>query len=139
MTIDLDLLEARAKAATPGPWKNVDTPAMSVCDEIHDANGTRIAMALTTRHPRDGEQFIDFDQAEANAAYIAAVSPAVVLGLIAELRKLRAELEYLGELHTEATVALRNKEIDIMLADNVSNLLAGSQWAGPIPKPEEKK
>lgn len=94
--IDLDSLEALAKAATPGPWKNVDTPAMSVCDEIHDANGTRIAMALTTRHPRDGEQFIDFDQAEANAAFIAAANPATVLELIATVRQAQAERDWLA-------------------------------------------
>lgn len=79
MTIDLDTLEFRAVVATPGPWKTVDARAMSIYDEIRGADGERIATTYSTRNP--------FDQAEANAAYIAAANPAVVLELIATLRQ----------------------------------------------------
>lgn len=79
MTIDLDTLEFRAVVATPGPWKTVDARAMSIYDEIRGADGERIATTYSTRNP--------FDQAEANAAFIAAANPTVVLELIAELRR----------------------------------------------------
>lgn len=77
--LDLDTLEFRAVVATPGPWKTVDAHAMSIYDEIRGANGERIATTYSTRNP--------FDLAEANAAFIAAANPAVVLGLITELRR----------------------------------------------------
>jgi len=72
MTNDLDKLEGLAKAATKGPWKVVeDTIVISetsllahVCDEYGWAD----------------------ENHEANAVYIAAANPAVILALIAELR-----------------------------------------------------
>lgn len=73
---DLEQLENRARAATPGPWRHpgralvVSTIAKSepiVCDCISQ----------------------EFAQAPKDADYIAAVNPAVVLELIAELRSAR--------------------------------------------------
>lgn len=77
---------------------------------------------------------IDLDQLEAAAkrmeevelpnnlsaieTYMTLTEPDTVLELIAEIRKLRAELEYVRELHAEVSAALRNKELDAMLADN---------------------
>lgn len=77
MTIDLDTLEAFAKAATPGPWDTKEGPDFS---EIL-ANSKNIALV--------GSQHKD-------AAFIAAANPAVVLELIAELRKGRAERYWLA-------------------------------------------
>lgn len=68
----LDSLEFRAKAATPGPWNIVRDP---------DGYTHYIGPSLVT-------------QVRDDAAYIAAVNPAVVLELIAELRKARAERDW---------------------------------------------
>ena len=72
----LNELEATAKAATPGPWETKAGPDFS---EIL-ANSKNIALV--------GSQHKD-------AAYIAAVSPDVVLELIAELRRTRLERDWL--------------------------------------------
>lgn len=73
----LDALEAAAKAATPGPW---DWNGLSV-----DADGFDLCSCTDWRSPinRNGT---------ANAAYIAAANPIVVLELIAELRKAKAHI-----------------------------------------------
>jgi len=74
MTIDIDTLEVAAKAATPGPWNIVRDP---------DGYTHYIGPSLVT-------------QVRDDAAYIAAVSPDAVLELIAELRKARAERDWLA-------------------------------------------
>lgn len=98
MNIDLNELEALAKTATPGPWRYDNRRK-----EIWSSDTPIIEAGYYARR---------------NVDYIVAANPTVVLELIAELRKLRAELEYVRELHAEVSAALRNKELDAMLADN---------------------
>ena len=139
MTTNLDYLESLAKAATPGPWRTSrkygehdDIVRTEWSTQSKKARDVLIGGACAFGRDHRGHiRIIEAigPQWEANAAYIAAVSPDVVLELIAEIRKLRAELEYLGELHTEATVALRNKEIDTMLADNELSWLEAAREA----------
>ena len=70
--IDLDAIEALAKAATGCRWsKGYKSVYADTGDEVASCTTDRI---ITNR------------QAEANAAFIAAANPAVVLELIAELR-----------------------------------------------------
>lgn len=106
MSIDLDTLEATAKVATPGPWN--PSPGRALVVSQVDISEPVICNCLS-------EQFA---QAPKDAAFIAAANPTVVLELIAEIRKLRTELEYVSNLHAEVSTALRSREIDIMLADN---------------------
>ena len=77
--IGLDFLEAAAKAATPGPWGHYGhRPHINVPDEVRAEDGT----VIVTVHN------------DCDAAYIAAANPAVVLELIAELRKAQAERDW---------------------------------------------
>lgn len=81
MNIDLDRLEAAAKAATPGPWN--PSPGRALVVSQKDISEPVICNCLS-------EQFA---QAPKDAAFISAVNPAVVLELIAELRAKNRLLE----------------------------------------------
>lgn len=83
--IELDVLEALAKEATPGPW---------VSEEAFGGKHDKWAFIVK----REGtEVSFDFgiaemvgeERHEENAAYIAAVNPVVILSLIAEARRHR--------------------------------------------------
>lgn len=80
--LDLDAIEAVADAATPGPW-TVD----SSIPYGHRVGSSDEAdwVAWTGEHGETGS--------EADAAFIAAVNPVVALALVAEVRRLRVELE----------------------------------------------
>ena len=83
--VELSALEAKAKAATPGPWETKEGPDFS---EIL-ANSKNIALV--------GSQHKD-------AAYIATANPAVVLELIKDLRQARKERDWLAEKLESNTV-----------------------------------
>lgn len=83
MELDLDKLEATARAAAPGPWDWAD-------DDRYQAASQRIFVLhgkwqLDIASVREWEQNDD-----ANARHIAACDPTTVLALIAEIRRLRA-------------------------------------------------
>ena len=65
---ELDALEAKAKAATSGPWWELDTEKDTTVD----------------------------NQIVKDSIYIAAANPAVILELIAELRQVRRERDWLA-------------------------------------------
>jgi hypothetical protein len=73
--LDLDSLEAKAKAATPGPWRYGYEPGF--CGELIDPTGEMIASFADEPAARDAE-------------FIAAANPAAILALIRELREARA-------------------------------------------------
>lgn len=87
---ELDALEAKAKAATPGPWE-YDVEQR----EYHGvwADGCYIVPSL----------HIDAD----NCKYIAAVNPTVVLELIAELRQARKERDWLAKFFQNTHISHR--------------------------------
>lgn len=99
MTLDLDALEATAKAATPGPWR---------WDEDFGENGdTGLALTNDARAEVVGAynwhccSFRDDPTVEDNdAEHIAAFDPPTVLELIAKLREAREVLAGAG--HTAA-------------------------------------
>lgn len=80
--VDIDELERLALAATPGPWWQNPDAGNQVC--LGDVNGIDICFVAG---PGD-------DWSEANQAFIAAANPAVILGLVAEVRRLRAAKEW---------------------------------------------
>lgn len=82
MTTNLDHLESLARAATPGPWEAA-YDGLVLEYEVRDYHDNLCAK-------------VDFGNVEANAAYIAAANPQIVLELIAELRQTRAEREWLA-------------------------------------------
>lgn len=83
-------LERLAKAATPGPWTKEQGQVDGIW-QTHffvksptDASYAPVAKCQSAT--------MRTDQAEANAAYIAALSPSVVLALISRLREAEGKL-----------------------------------------------
>jgi hypothetical protein len=76
MTLDLSALERLAKAATPGPWRNGADPCHFDSPEV-----------------TDDKTFSYYVKTDADAAFIAALSPSTALALIAHIRKLEAVAE----------------------------------------------
>ena len=87
--IDLDILEALARAATPGPWEPYESSR--ACEYISQ---------VWCQAESDNERVVCYmNEAQrelANTAHIAAANPAAVLELCAELRKARALAIALG-------------------------------------------
>lgn len=116
MKLDLDALQALAKAATAGPWeydteKNEgDYGAGPDCSSgfdsyvIHDGKGQTLfdslnSNAAVVQEDYDEDHFRAWDEvAERNAKFIAAASPQTVLALIDRLRKAEAEASRLNTL-----------------------------------------
>lgn len=96
--LDLDKLEALAKAATPGPWKrHADLPTDVI---VAPSAPSAPSVAVIDHGPSD------LAQIEANGRFIAAANPATVLALIAQARATgtqgASELARLLELAAEA-------------------------------------
>lgn len=92
MTIDLDALEARAKAATSGPWEDLSEHPDHLRGTINKG-AKHIAGCSWFETPKE-EQCVTVKEALANAAFIAAANPAVVLELITNVRKAMAAQEH---------------------------------------------
>lgn len=69
---EIDALEAKAYAATTGPWRVLKENGWVVTDNV----------------------FIETDALPRNAEYIAAANPAVILEMVREIRRLRKEKEH---------------------------------------------
>jgi Ead/Ea22-like protein len=97
-SIDLDKLEALAKAATPGEW--VAMPAISErwsgegnrTTQRVDAGYIKLLVCNSWELPRGAEQSECQIKGFANAAFIAAANPPTVLALIERIRELEAEI-----------------------------------------------
>lgn len=85
--IDLDALEAAARAATPGPWLTA---------EDWPGNGRRYIVESKQRSVASTRTW-DNDNTDADAAYIAAANPAIVLTIIARLRAAEGALMAIHE------------------------------------------
>jgi len=97
MKIDLDALEAVARAATPGPWEA--EPYRYTADDDR----------VRVTSPSDGHLFNLAEGVEpVNASHIAAFDPPTVLALIAKLREAEAAIEKEDDLvarhHLDTTV-----------------------------------
>lgn len=99
MTLDLDQLEALAKAATPGPYEvQTHYGEERLVDEMTDhtfscvrQEGGSFEDDIAHFHSEDCPGIDD----EANARYFAALDPESILALIAEVRALRKDRERL--------------------------------------------
>jgi hypothetical protein len=85
-------LRQKAEAATPGPWKVIETPRPDYSEDLRivpcDAYGNSRGDGPI------GDVFGGYKRPVAeNAAHIAAASPAVVLALVAEVERLRDRLD----------------------------------------------
>ena len=82
--INLKYLETLAKAATPGEWMGIGTDVYSDVD-AHVAYCPTVCSSAK-------ECCITKEQAERNAAFVAAMNPVAVLELVTELLKTQDEL-----------------------------------------------
>jgi hypothetical protein len=92
-------LEKLAREATPGPWSSDRADYKGAPSEVAAHDGS------------DWELFIaDCRTGEANAAYIAAASPDVVLRLLSELKRLRSQVEEMRGVLEQAAGQFRHYE-----------------------------
>jgi hypothetical protein len=84
--LDLDAIEARLKAATPGPWQAVDLPYNGIDDPMI-VNGELVYIAQTAYDMQSSSQEHDVD---ADTIFIAN-APADVAALLGEVKRLREE------------------------------------------------
>ena len=77
--INLDKLEAKARAATPGPWQALENPEMAIrwVEAMCHAGGS-----VCTAHDN-----WSLGQNKRNSVFIAAANPETVLALIDRLRR----------------------------------------------------
>lgn len=88
MTIDLDKIEALAKAATPGPWRGDRFDGTVKYDIVAGdyPNGQ-----YTTVIRGDSEGLFGFFKSE-DSDFVMAANPSTILALVAEVRRLREAL-----------------------------------------------
>lgn len=110
---DLDNLESKAKAATPGPWQY---DGVNVTQAVND--GTGLADVITTDDADEGRIITDAD-----AAYIAAASPDVVLSLIARVRDAEAQAKRVRAVLDDVSERVRHMGHD-WLAEYADETLA---------------
>lgn len=87
---ELAAIEARANAATPGPWEDYYGEVTSADDAVHFR-----WLACDSPSPK-WEGYQETEQASTDSAFIAAARM-VIPALIAEVRRLRALLEQEGQ------------------------------------------
>ena len=97
---ELDQLRALAQSATPGPWR-VEAQGHAP-QQVARVNNLEVA-------PPDS---VELAHCATDAAYIAAVSPDVVLGLIAEVERLRLISRESTAWHEVATL---RRQRDVLL------------------------
>ena len=109
MKLDLDGIEARAKSATPGPWK-VET-------SYSDENVQAIRGGLEFREVIVDTDDCSFPPMPADAAHIAGLSPDVALELVARIRELERLLR-----RAEALLALDDADAYGLQPDTADKL-----------------
>lgn len=95
--IDIEALEAVAKAATPGPWTWHETE--TYCDGRRHPAGR-------LNGPAYAPDYEDSVLCRGDAAFVAALNPTVALALLTEIRQARAALL---AVHDLASCRLRDR------------------------------
>ncbi|CAK7288634.1 hypothetical protein [Streptomyces misionensis] len=103
--LDLDAIQARAEAATPGPWDTYQYGGDSLIEIAADLEDTGCGYSARRTICRFDEEPLDNDpthrewtaeedwaQVQSDAKFIAVMSPEVAKALVAEVRQLRAEV-----------------------------------------------
>ena len=99
--VDLDALERKALAATPGPWRRC---TCGRCGLVWGNADTELVASTTDS--------VAPCRRDANADYLSLVSPAVVLDLIGRLRKAEATLNSAFVAATESVTGKSREEIE---------------------------
>jgi hypothetical protein len=112
MSLDLDELESKAKAATRGPWKCV-AHVESLLLGVQSADGAPISVIAGNR------PLTNMRQAIADNAHIAAANPETMLALIAHIRQLEADnKDFLEQIAVQTESVLFKELQEIMKANN---------------------
>jgi hypothetical protein len=115
--LDLDQIEARAQAATPGPWGVYEFGYMiEIAADLEDTGHgyhARRVLARFDEEPLDNDPTHrewtaeeDWAQVQADAKFIAAMSPETVKAMAAEIRRLRDRVTELERLTAPRTPRL---------------------------------
>jgi hypothetical protein len=130
MTLDLDELESKAKAATRGPWKCVARPEALLLG-VQSVDGVPISVIAGDR------PLTDMRQAIADNYYIAAACNSVP-ALIAHIRELEAEKEALLEINnvqTDELARLRSENSELKITGNA--IYDAAYWTADRPVNQE--
>jgi hypothetical protein len=112
MTLDLDELESKAKAATPGPWKCVARPGALLMGVL---SVDRVPISVIAGN----RPLTNTRQAIADNAHIAAANPETMLALIAHIRELEADnKDFLEQIAVQTESVLFKELQEIMKANN---------------------
>lgn len=124
--LDLDALEAVAKAATPGPWVTSTTVWTddALCVDVPDGEGDEVALAWEVGGGIAG-------MAREDATYVATFDPPTVLALIAAVRHTVREM-HARELHHFEEEQLRAKA-EAELAAALHRTVQGEPATKPAP------
>jgi hypothetical protein len=116
-------LRKKAEAATPGPWKW--KKGETSVEHGSPDNDRSVVSFYELEYNENGQEA--FEEAEGNAAHIAAANPAVVLALVQEIERLRA-VE--GELTAAYMVGYQDgKDVHRALLAAAPDLLAALEKA----------
>jgi hypothetical protein len=124
--MNLDDIEAKARAATPGPWEAgacdikekhpevyIKVPDRSHAAVFHDASPTKEQPWHEWTHNDHTEQ------AAKDVAYMAALSPDVALAMVAEIRRLREALDEREiDMHARIRAGYDKTVADLWRAEN---------------------
>lgn len=109
--LDLDALEAVARAATPGPWRTGwDGQEFYVIPESSTDLWDRVAEFTFAIYPGSSDQQDECDTA--NAKHIAAFDPATVLALIERVREAEARVAFAAAIVSGDATFDRYAELD---------------------------
>jgi len=114
-------LRSLAEAATPGPWYAV------VNDLIGGKSVSTVDRPMSETNPREWDVPADMLSSDANAAYIAAVSPDVVLALLAALAAAEARAERLRQALATVRREKRGFDLPERIAQIASDALAADR------------
>ncbi|MFI0233118.1 hypothetical protein [Streptomyces sp. NPDC017086] len=125
--LDLDAIEARANAATPGPWGTYQYGGDSLIEIAADLEETGCGYRARRTIARFDEEPLDNDpghrewtaeedwaQVQADAAYVTTLHPETAKAMAAEIRRLRAELATEQAQHA-TTLRQRNNRSERLL------------------------
>ncbi len=113
MTLDLDDLESKAKAATPGPWKCVAHVERLLLG-VQSADGVPISVIAGDRPLTNTRHAI------ADNAHIAAANPATMLALTARIRELEARLSI--------AEGLMNSDLEAQYEEATASITISPSW-----------
>jgi NTP pyrophosphatase (non-canonical NTP hydrolase) len=109
--IDLETIQERAKAATPGPWRQGNVERDRIFVDHPNGLGTDRVLLRMNEH---------FDNHVADAAYIDAANPSAILELIALLHDQASQAKALARRRDELLVTIRNLSQSTPLPDELA-------------------